>query len=366
MFCLQRIAEDQKMENLKRLRKRIDKIDNNILKLLSERANIILEIGKIKSKSKKPAFSPGRESQVYRKLTSANKGPLNNDTIKAIYREIMSGSLALEKPLNIAYLGPEATFTHIAALKKFGSSVDYVKTDSITEVFTEVERGRADYGVVPIENSTEGAVNHTLDMFMESDLKICSEVLLPIEHNLLGKGKISSIKKVYSNPQVLGQCRLWLEANLPNRELVAVASTTKAAQLAAKAVSCAAIASKAAAEKYNLKILAESIEDSAHNITRFLIIARSEAEPTGNDKTSVMFSVKDRVGVLHDMLIPFKRGGINLTKIESRPSKKEAWKYYFFIDMKGHIKDKKISLALKHLGRHCDHLKFLGSYPAAN
>lgn len=353
------------MEKLKKLRNRIDQIDNNILRLLNERARVTLEIGTLKSKSKRPVFSPDREAQVYKRLINANRGPLNNDTVKAIYREIMSGSLALERPLKIAYLGPEATFTHIAALKKFGSSVDYIKTDSITEVFTEVERGRADYGVVPIENTTEGAVNHTLDMFMESDLKICSEVLLSIEHNLLGRGNISSIKKVYSNPQVLGQCRLWLETNLPGVELVSVTSTTKAAQLVAKTKNAAAIASKLAADRYKLRVLAESIEDSPHNITRFLVIGHAEAESTGNDKTSIMFSVKDRVGALHDMLTPFKRNGINLTKIESRPSKRGAWKYYFFVDMQGHIKDKKIIQALSSLERSCDYLKFLGSYPVA-
>lgn len=353
------------MEKLNRLRKRIDKINNDILNLLNERARITLAIRTLKSKRKKPAFSPDRETQVYKKLIEANQGPLSNDTIKAIYREIMSGSLALEKPIKIAYLGPEATFTHIAALKKFGSSVDYLKTQSITEVFTEVERGRADYGVVPIENTTEGAVNHTLDMFIESDLRICSEVLLAIEHNLLGRGKLSSIKRVYSNPQVLGQCRLWLETNLPRVELVPAASTTKAAQLAAKTKNAAAIANKLAADRYKLKILVESIEDSPHNITRFLVIGKTEAESTGSDKTSIMFSVKDRVGALHDMLVPFKRNGINLTKIESRPSKKEAWKYYFFVDMQGHIKDKKIKKALDSLRRSCDYLKFLGSYPAA-
>ncbi|NQT91074.1 MAG: prephenate dehydratase [Candidatus Omnitrophica bacterium] len=353
------------MKNLKKLRKKIDQIDNNIIRLLTDRAEVSLEIGSLKAKSARPTFSPDREKQVYERLTAANKGPLSNDMIKAIYREVMSGSLALEKPLKIAYLGPEATFTHIAALKKFGSSVNYLRAGSITEVFTEVERGRADYGVVPIENSTEGAVNHTLDMFTESDLKIYSEVLLPIEHNLLAKGKISSIKRIYSNPQVLGQCRIWLETNLPKVDLIPVTSTTKAAQLAAKGVSSAAIASRLAADRYDLKIIAESIEDSPHNITRFLVIAKAEAGPTGGDKTSIMLSSKDRVGVLHDMLVPFKKNRVNLTKIESRPSKKKAWRYYFFIDMQGHIKEKRLERALKQVKKHCAYFKFLGSYPAA-
>lgn len=350
---------------LKNLRQKIDRLDLAILKLLNERAEFTLDIGSIKKKKKKGVFSPDREREVYSRLKANNKGPVQNGTLEAIYREIMSGSLSLEKLPIIAYLGPEATFTHIAALKRFGASVNYVACDSITEVYNEVEADRADYGVVPIENSTEGAVNHTLDMFVDSDLKICAEGLLPIEHNLLSKGKKSSIKKVYSNPQVLGQCRLWLESNLPGVELVSTSSTTKAAQLSSKTKAAAAIASKLAAVKYNLKIAAKSIEDSPHNYTRFLIIGKPETEPTKSDKTSIMFSVKDRVGALHDMLVPFKKNKVNLTKIESRPSKKKAWDYYFFVDFMGHYKDPKIKKALKQLEKQCKFLKVLGSYPAA-
>ena len=353
--------------NLKQIRKKIDKLDLEVLKLLNQRAKLTSEIGKIKAKEGKPAFSPDRERQIYQRLMAANKGPLQNKTLEAIYREIMSGSLSLQNPSKIVYLGPKATFTHIAALKKFGSSVDYIDCDSITEVFNEVEADRADYGVVPIENSTEGAVSHTLDMFVDSDLKICAESLLPIKHNLLSKEKSTScIKRVYSNPQVLGQCRLWLESNLPGVELVHTSSTTKAAQIASsRRKGSAAIASKLAASKYKLKIVAESIEDSPYNFTRFLIIGKHQTEPTKHDKTSIMFSVKDRVGALHDMLAPFKRNGVNLTKIESRPSKKKAWDYYFFVDFAGHHKDSKIKKALAQLERQCKFLKILGSYPTA-
>ncbi len=299
----------------------------------------------------------------FRELKSKN---LQNKTLEAIYREIMSGSLSLQNPANIAYLGPEATFTHIAALERFGSSVNYIDCGSITEVFNEVETDRADYGVVPIENSTEGAVNHTLDMFIDSDLKICAESLLPIKHNLLSKEKrISSIKRVYSNPQVLGQCRLWLESNLPGVELVHTSSTTRAAQVASKKKQTAAIGSKLAASKYKLKIIAESIEDSPHNFTRFLIIGKDETEPSKQDKTSIMFSIKDKVGALHDILAPFKRNSVNLTKIESRPSKKKAWDYYFFVDFAVHHKDSKIKKTLARLEKQCKFLKILGSYPAA-
>lgn len=354
------------MSQLKKLRKKIDQIDRKILDFLNERAEIIVNIGKIKSKKISPSFSPYREAQVYDSLIKANKGPLSNDTVKAIYREIMSGSLSLQSHLKIAYLGPEASFTQIAALKKFGKSLDYLECDSIADVFTEVERDRADYGVVPIENSTEGAVNYTLDMFIDSDLKICSESYLPIEHNLLSKHKkISAIKSIYSHEQVFAQCRIWLERNLPNVKLIPCASTTQAAMAATDGRGRAAIASKLAAEKYDLNILASSIEDSPHNVTRFLIIGKQEAKPSGNDKTSIVFSMKDRVGALHDVLTPFKKNNINLTKIESRPSKKKVWKYYFFVDMQGHIKDKKVRQALKGLEKNCSYYKELGSYPAS-
>ena len=355
------------MSELKMLRKKIDQIDRKILGLLNERAKVTLNIGNLKSKKTKPSFSPDREAQIYEKLTEANKrGLLKDSTIKAIYREIMSGSLSLQNPPKIAYLGPEATFAHIAALKKFGKSLKYIKCDSIADVFTEVERDRADYGVVPIENSTEGAVNYTLDMFIDSELKICSEAYLPIKHTLMSRSKkVSSIERVYSHQQVFAQCRRWLETNLPQAKLIPVASTTDAAGLYMGHRDSAAIASELAAERYNLKILARSIEDSPHNITRFLIIGKQETQPTGRDKTSIVFSMKDRVGALHDVLVPFKRNNINLTKIESRPSKKKPWKYYFFVDLQSHIENKAAKQALRGLQRHCIYLKVLGSYPAA-
>ena len=345
-------------------RRKIDELDRRIVGLLNKRAKETLEIRKIKKETKKALFAPHREKEVYEKVVKKNKGPLSDESLKAVYREVMSGSLALDRPVKIAYLGPEATFTHIAALRKFGESLNYVECKSITDVFTEVERDRADYGVVPIENSTEGAVNHTLDMFINSELKIYSEVYLSISHNLLSKNKnISSVKRVYSHQQVFAQCRIWLEKNLPGARLVSHASTTEAALFAASGKGRAAIASAAAAEKYGLNILERSIEDSPHNVTRFLIIGKHEAEPTKKDKTSIMFSIKDKVGVLHDMLVPFKNGRINLTKIESRPSRVKAWEYYFFIDLEGHYKDKKVKTALKDLEPKCTCLKVLGSYP---
>ncbi len=351
---------------LSQLRKKINEIDEKIVSLLNQRAKLCLGIGKLKAKKKASVYVPDREKSIYDRILKSSKGPLSKKALAAIYREIMSGSLALEKAIRIAYLGPPATFTHIAALKKFGSQVRYQPVNNISDIFTEVERGRCDYGVVPIENSVEGAVNHTLDMFTESDLKICSEISLEISHNLLAKSKKPmKIKRIYSNPQVFGQCRLWLEANVPNAELIEVSSTTKAAEEAAKRKDSAAIASKLAAECYGLRIIARSIEDSAHNVTRFLIIGKTESQPTKTDKTSIMFSVKDKVGALHDMLVPFKKRRINLTKIESRPSKKRAWQYYFFVDMEGHNKSKKVQQALNELSKKCAYLKVLGSYPKA-
>ena len=352
---------------LKNLRRAIDSIDSKVLKLLNERALVTLKIGKIKSARKESIYVPNRESEVYKRLSENNKGPLSNAALQAIYREIMSSALNLEKSLTIAYLGPEYTFTHLASLKKFGSLVDYSSCNTITSVFDEVSKARADYGVVPIENSVEGAVNHTLYMFIDSDLKICSEVYLEISHSLLSKETDrKKIKKVYSKDQVFGQCRLWLEEHLPSVTLVEVSSTASAAKMASKEKGAACIASELAAKKYGLKVLNRSIEDSAHNVTRFLVIGSADAKPTKKDKTSIMFSLKDRVGALHDILIPFKDYGINLTKIESRPSKVKAWKYYFFVDMEGHNLDKKVSKALYALKKNTTYLKILGSYPAAD
>ena len=349
---------------LEKLRRQIDAIDKEIVDTLNRRARLSLEIGSVKKKHRLSTYSPERESDVYRKVCSRNKGPLADKTVQAIYREIMSGTLNLESPLKIAYLGPAATFTHLASIKKFGSSVEYVPLNSISEIFLAVEKGRADYGVVPIENSIEGAVTHTLDMFVESDLKICSEVSLEIVHNLLGRG--GTIQKVYSHPNVFGQCRIWLEANLPGADLIEVSSTTRAAEIATKERGSACIASVLAAECYGLKILARSIQDYSHNTTRFLVVGETEPKPTRNDKTSIMFSIKDRIGALHDMPVPFKANHINLTKIESRPSKRRAWDYYFFVDLVGHHEEPSVKKALRELERQAAVLKVLGSYPMEN
>lgn len=345
------------------LRKKIDDLDRHIIRLLNERAFIVKDVGRLKNRKGEGMYVPNRERKIYENILKENKGPLSDNALKAIYREIMSSSLALEKNLKIAYLGPEATFTHLAAIKKFGSQVEYTSCDSISEVFREVEITRADYGVVPVENSTEGVISYTLDMFINSDLKICSEVSLDISHNLMSSSAVKSIKKVYSNPQVFGQCRIWLNAHLPGVELIEVATTSKAAEIASREKNACAIASVLAAKKYKLKVIAKDIEDNATNITRFLVIGQNIPSPTRKDKTSIMFYIKDRVGALHDILSHFKKNRVNLTKIESRPSKRKAWDYYFFVDMLGHYQEAPIKSALKEIEKDCIYLKVLGSYP---
>lgn len=352
--------------NLKELRQKIDRVDEEIIKLLNKRTHLVLEIGKLKFKEGQGVYAPERESEIYQKIEKMAKGALSKDALKAIYREVMSAALALERTLQIIYLGPEASFTHLAALSKFGSSVSYLSATTISEIFQEVDQKRADYGVIPIENSIEGAVTHSLDQFIDSELKISSEIFFEISHNLLSHSPLGEIRKVYSNPQVFGQCRLWLESHLARAELIETASTTQAAQRAAREDRAAAIASKLAATLYNLPIVAEAIEDHAHNVTRFLVIGREFTPPTGCDKTSMVVSIKDKVGALYEMLAPIRRHGINMTKIESRPSKKKAWDYYFYIDFEGHLQDSKVRKMLDELEGRVKFLKILGSYPRAN
>lgn len=351
-------------KDLSDIRKAIDKLDKEIIKLLSERAEASEEIGRIKNARQKCAYSPDRESKIYSNISKLNKGPLPDDSLKAIYREIMSGCIALERPLKVAFFGPEFTFTHQAAIEKFGSSVEYLSCDSIREVFSEVEKGNADYGVVPIENSTEGAVSHTMDMLVDSSLLISSEVYAKITHHLASKNSsLEGIRSVYSHPQVFGQCRMWLEKNLPKADLKEASSTAKAAALAAGHPKSACISGVLAAERSGLSILASAIQDKAINVTRFLVLGRQMSGVSGEDRTSLVFSVKDRPGVLHEMLAPFKENGINLTKIESRPSKEKLWKYYFFVDLLGHASTPRVKKVLNELETKCNFLKILGSYP---
>ena len=349
---------------IEELRSAIDSIDDRILDLLNERSRVVLEVGRLKSGSNLQFHVPGRERQIYERLLNNNPGPFPNDALKSIYREIISACLALESPMKVAFLGPKATFSHLATMQQFGLSAELVPLKSIPAVFEEVEKGKALYGVVPVENSTEGVVSHTLDMFMESGLKITAEILLEVHHDLLSRtGRLEDIKKVYSHPQPLAQCRQWLDENLPGVPVVDVASTATAAQIVSDDYTAAAIASELAGSLYDLKTVRSRIEDQVNNFTRFLVVARDGIERSGNDKTSVMFSVKDEPGILCRMLEPFARRGINLSKIESRPYKKKAWEYIFFLDLFGHASDPDVAIALEELKECCQFLKVLGSYP---
>lgn len=350
--------------SLKAYRNQIDSLDEKIVALLNRRADISLAIGRQKIKESREIYSPGREKEVLERVTRLSQGRLPPEAVMAIYREIMSASLALEKRLTVAALGNSGAYSFEAAQRIFGQQTSYLSCISIPEVFQSVESGDANYGVVPVENSTEGAVTWTIDLLVDSELKICRQELMEINHALLSNVSQNKIKKIYSNWQVFEQCRYWLARNLPQAKQVVVASTTEAAAMAAKEKNAGAIASVKAGENNGLKVVSAGIHDLAHNTTRFLVIGPEDAAPTGKDRTSIVFSIKDRVGALYKMLEPFYRAHINLTKIESRPSKKKAWDYYFFVDFEGHEQDPKVRRALERLEDMCKYLKVLGSYPA--
>jgi chorismate mutase/prephenate dehydratase len=351
-------------KTLEELRHSIDDIDDRILELLNQRATTVIAVGRLKSREQRDFYSPSREREIYERLTARNRGPFPDEALKGVFREIISASLALETPMKVAFLGPKATFTHLAAMQQFGLSAELTPQKSIPAVFEDVEKGRALYGVVPVENSTEGMVSHTLDMFMESDLKIIAEVLLEVSHDLLSRtGRIEDVKKVYSHPQAIAQCRKWLDDNLPNVPAVDVASTALAAQIVNEDYTAAAIASEFAASLYELKVVKKRIEDQVNNYTRFLVIGKKMADKSGADKTSLMFSVKDEPGILYRMLEPFAKRGINLSKIESRPFKKKAWEYIFYLDLVGHVSEPEVAEAVRELRDCCRFVKVLGSYP---
>ncbi len=360
-------TEPEDIARLSTLRQRIDDIDNHILELLNKRAKLAHEIGIIKKQDKARVHVLEREEAIYNRLVENNRGPFPSQSIRPIFREIISASLSLEKALNIAFLGPEATFSHIAAMYRFGQSALFIPTRGVADIFDEVERDRADYGVVPIENSTEGVVNLTLDMFIESPLNICAEVMLEISQCLLSfTEKTENIKVVYSHQQALAQCYNWLSKNMPETEIKETFSTAAAAQMAKKDPASAAIASDFAAKLYGIPVLKQKIEDNANNFTRFWVIGKKTPGRTGNDKTSLMFSIKDGVGALHTMLHPFAKHNINMTKIESRPFQKKPWEYIFFIDIEGHQEDEPVGNALKEVSALSRFLKVLGSYPKGN
>jgi chorismate mutase/prephenate dehydratase len=344
-------------------RQAIDQLDAKIVQLLNARTQHVLAIGDIKLKAGEEIYAPHRERAVLERVCAHNAGPMTNEQLRSIYREIMSSALALEKTMVIAYLGPEATFTHQAAIRRFGSSLKYASQKTIADVFTEVSKKRADYGVVPVENSTEGVVTHTLDMFVDSDLKIVSQIILPVQQCLMSNTSRAQIKKLYAHPQSLAQCRAWIQNHLPRVEIVETSSNARSAELAAQEKSAAALGGILAAEKYKLRVLEQDIQDNAANATRFLVLGRLCSPPTGDDRTSLMVSVADKSGALHQAIAAFRRFKINMTKIESRPSKRKAWEYFFFIDCAGHFQDAKVAKAIKFLGEHCNFVKVLGSYP---
>jgi chorismate mutase/prephenate dehydratase len=354
--------------DLKELRIQIDAIDREIVALLNRRTELASQIGRIKLEQGAEIYVPKREEEVFDRVTALSQGPLPPQALRAIYREIMSAAIALEHRAVVAYLGPPATYSHQAALNKFGASLDYLPLPSISDIFAAVERGDANYGVIPIENSTEGSVSHTLDMLAESELKIMAQIFLEIAHTLISRSPISEIRRVYSRDQALAQCRRWLQTHLPKAEFIEVPSTARAVQIASQEAGAAAIASSLAADLYQVPIVAPNIHDKADNTTRFFVMGRqsSGALGGGRDRTSLLLSVRDEPGGLLSALECFGKRGINLTKIESRPSKRGRWHYVFFVDCIGHHDDPILQEAIAELRQHSTYVKWLGSYPAGS
>jgi len=354
-------------EELARLRGAIDEIDEEVLRLISRRARHAQAIGEVKKSAGQHSFwSPKREAEVLQKVEAQNGGPLPGAFLRRWYLELMSACLALEKPVRVAYFGPEGSYTHTAALQYFGSSAEAIPEVSIGEVFRKTECGGVDFGVVPVENSTEGMVSHTLDMFLSSPLCICGETLLRIHHHLLCKEeKLESVARVYAHPQSLAQCRRWLERHLPQVECIAASSNAEAVRIAVKEEKAAAIAGKNAAHIYGLPILASHLEDEPSNTTRFLVLGSQQRKPTGEDKTSILSSCLDEPGALVHLLGPLARHGISMTKIESRPSKRGLWNYVFFLDIEGHMDEPVVVEAFEEMKKASILFKVLGSYPRA-
>ncbi len=353
---------------LDEVRKKIDKLDNELIRLFSERALVAKEVGEIKKREDMAIFVPEREELLLQKLSELNTASgsiLPNDSLRAIYREILSVSRALQQDQRIAVLGPEGTWTHQAAIKQFGHAAEYVALPSFAEVFDLVTRKKADFGVLPIENSFNGAVSDTLDLLVDSPLKICGQILLRIDHCVLANCPKDEIKTIYSHPQALAQCKQWLKEQLPHAELIPVASTARAAEnaMAGAAEGVAALGTPLSAELCDLTVLEYSIQDSATNTTRFLILGEEECEPTGNDRTSILFAIDDKPGALVSALGAFESFSVNLSKIESRPSKQKAWEYVFYVDVAGHAKTDEVQQAISTLQEHCSMIKVLGSYP---
>lgn len=351
--------------NLDDLRIQIDELDHKLIELLSKRASVVVEVGKLKRDTKTPIYAPHRERAVLDRVLSANKGPLPDKTIEAIYRELMSGSFQLEKPLAIAHLAPKGSFSHIAAIRHFGSSVECVGVPSIERVFREVAAGHCAYGLVPYENSTSGGVTDTLDAFHEHDVTIYAEALIDIRHCLLCNGDPKHITSIASKPEVITQCRKWLTSMYPNVEIIETASSAKAVELAAEDSSIGALGSRLAAHEHGVEIAIENVQDRAENITRFLILAKEAAEQSGDDKSTIMFTTKHETGALVDVLAAFRDNGINLSHIDKRPSGRENWSYTFYIDADAHKDSVELQTAVESAGAFCKSIEILGSYPRA-
>jgi chorismate mutase/prephenate dehydratase len=351
---------------LRSLRGQVDRLDLQILKLVNERARIAAELGRYKAEPGTELFTPARDDEVLSHVLESNKGPLDEAAIKGIYREIISGSRAIQREPKVAYLGPEYSYSHLAALDRFGQATEYVRVGSIAAVFEEVNRGHSDYGLVPLENSADGRLADSLDMFIRlPQLKICGEARLRIHHNLLANCEQQEIRRVYSKPQALAQCRNWLSKNVPHASLHEVASTATAAELAQREPGAAAVASRQAAVRYGLRVLFEDIADSPYNETRFAIIGNRESSRTGKDKTALMLKTTHHPGALAEALGIFKQNKLNLTWIESFPAKSAKPEYVFFVDFEGHQEDAKVKKALGALDARCEQVSILGSYPAA-
>ena len=351
-------------DNLKQLRARIDALDLEILKLVSERSSTAHAIGKLKDDG--TVYRPEREAQVLRRLTENNPGPLPDKVVMHLFTEVISACRALEDAFSVASLGPRGTFSEEAVVKHFGGQAPVVLCNSIDEVFRSVESGNVGYGMVPLENSTEGAVGRTMDLLLSSPLKICGEVLLPVHQNLLSKcSDIAAVKRIYSHAQSLAQCNRWLVQNCPDAERAPVASNAEAARRAQEDAESAAIAGRSAAGHYGLSVLAGNIEDEPNNTTRFVVISRQEVAPSGNDKTSLVLSTRNVSGAMHELLAPLARNGVSMTRLESRPSRTGLWEYVFFLDMEGHQNEEKVARALEGMRELAAFLKVLGSYPVA-
>jgi len=354
-------------EELAKVRQRIDDIDEQVQRLIEERARCAQQVATLKGQSQDVTlYRPEREAQVLRRVMQRNQGVLPAEAMVRIFREIMSSCLALEQSLQVAFLGPEGTFTQQAALKHFGHAVLVSSQVTIEDVFRAVASQRCHYGVIPVENSTEGSVSQTLDLFRQSPLKICGEVVLRIHHQLLSKAPdLHQVQKIYGHQQALAQCRAWLDANAAKIEQVAVSSNAEAARRAAQESGTAAIASAAAAEIYGLSVIVSNIEDEPDNTTRFLVIGRSYPAPSGHDKTSLLVVTGNQSGALHRVLSPFAQHNVSMTRIESRPSRRGAWDYVFFIDLEGHVQDQSVATALAELAHEASTVKVLGAYPRA-